>query len=417
MKQFLKNKLILLSLISLSLIYTKDISTINIKYGVDSNIGRRPTMEDAHLAVIPFEAPNSALFAIFDGHGGSLVSNYVAQNFEQVLKNTRGNARERLTQAIETINNDIRNNYMGRREGTCAIIALLEGNKLYVANVGDSRAVLSRNNQALALSEDQSPNRPDETQRIQRAGGLVINNRVQGNLAVSRAIGDFDLSPFVIATPEIREIDIQPNDNFLILSCDGIFERNIISRQNAVDIVRESLQQNQNNPNAAQIASQALVQAAYNKGSGDNLSTIVVLLNSSAVQQIDQPAPQEDPDISNQLISAVDSVIEYIDNIKKYLFRARNIMDVSLVYDFLTEAKRPLERAKENAKNKVEFNNNINDTLERLANIQEYINNSQEKYAQFTTDVYGKINLALFSQNILKPVSETLQRRIKRILE
>lgn len=75
--------------------------------------------------------------------------------------------------------------------GTTAVCALVhhESGRIFVANVGDSRCVLSSNGKAIAMSRDHKPDRPDEADRIRKAGGFVIHNRVMGGLAISRAIG------------------------------------------------------------------------------------------------------------------------------------------------------------------------------------------------------------------------------------
>lgn len=75
--------------------------------------------------------------------------------------------------------------------GTTAITVLIKDNKLYCANAGDSRAVASRKGQLVPLSSDHKPNNPEEMERIYNAGGWVEFNRVNGNLALSRALGDF----------------------------------------------------------------------------------------------------------------------------------------------------------------------------------------------------------------------------------
>jgi serine/threonine protein phosphatase PrpC len=76
------------------------------------------------------------------------------------------------------------------QHGSTATTALILGRRLYCANVGDSRTLLCRNFKPIAMSHDHKPSREDEAQRIRDAGGFVINNRVMGELAVSRAFGD-----------------------------------------------------------------------------------------------------------------------------------------------------------------------------------------------------------------------------------
>jgi len=94
---------------------------------------------------------------------------------------------------------------------------------LYTANVGDARIVLSRNGKALRLSYDHKGSDENEGKRISNAGGLILNNRVNGVLAVTRALGDTYLKDLVTGHPYTTETVIQPDaDEFIILACDGV---------------------------------------------------------------------------------------------------------------------------------------------------------------------------------------------------
>ena len=137
--------------------------------------------------------------------------------------------------------------------GATAIVAILEGNTLTVANAGDSRAVLCRNGQAAPLSNDHKPLNVVEHGRITNAGGFVNTfGRINGNLNLSRSLGDFkykqnpNLLPseqIITAEPEIRTIEIQEeNDELLILGCDGIWD--CLSNQACVDFVKSRLEKN-----------------------------------------------------------------------------------------------------------------------------------------------------------------------------
>lgn len=182
--------------------------------------------------------------------------------------------------------------------GCTAVSALLCGNKLYVANAGDSRCVLSRAGTAVAMSEDHKPNDPIELNRIQSAGGYVEAGRVCGNLNLSRCIGDFEfkkdpnLDPknqILTCWPDIRMEEITPSDEFIILACDGIWD--VLSNQQAVDFVRERLlnkETNQINLDAdlVQIATECLDHclAPETKPPGlgcDNMTLIIVLLEEN----------------------------------------------------------------------------------------------------------------------------------------
>lgn len=94
---------------------------------------------------------------------------------------------------------------------------------LYTANVGDARIVLCRNGRALRLSYDHKGSDENEGRRVANAGGLILNNRVNGVLAVTRALGDAYMKDLVTGHPYTTETVIQPDqDQFIILACDGV---------------------------------------------------------------------------------------------------------------------------------------------------------------------------------------------------
>ncbi|KAK4541003.1 hypothetical protein LTR36_008372 [Oleoguttula mirabilis] len=147
---------------------------------------------------------------------------------------------------------------------------------LYTANVGDARIVLCRSGKALRLSYDHKGSDENEGKRIAGAGGLILNNRVNGVLAVTRALGDAYMKDLVTGHPYTTETVIQPDlDEFLILACDGLWD--VCSDQEAVDLVR--------NVHDPQAASRILVDHALARFSTDNLSIMVVRFDSKAVQQ------------------------------------------------------------------------------------------------------------------------------------
>lgn len=123
------------------------------------------------------------------------------------------------------------------QSGCTAIVALLKHNELFIANAGDSRAVLCRDGNAIALSNDHKPTNLEERERIINAGGFINEIggvcRVNGNLNLSRAIGDLryktniDLDPalqIITAEPDVKRIEITSRDRFLVMACDGIWD-------------------------------------------------------------------------------------------------------------------------------------------------------------------------------------------------
>jgi len=136
------------------------------------------------------------------------------------------------------------------------VVCLVRPDALVVANAGDSRCVLSRNGQAVPLSEDHKPNLPGERERITKAGGDVLRQqvgsivqyRVCGNLNLSRSIGDLEykknrmLQPceqMISATPDVLTVRRVAGDEFILLACDGIWD--VVGSQEAVDFINERL--------------------------------------------------------------------------------------------------------------------------------------------------------------------------------
>ncbi|KAK4046888.1 mgpp2cl-1, protein phosphatase 2C-like protein 1 [Microbotryomycetes sp. JL201] len=140
---------------------------------------------------------------------------------------------------------------------------------LYTANVGDARAVLSRGGRAVRLTYDHKGSDAKEAKRITDAGGFVMNNRVNGVLAVTRSLGDSSMKEFVVGSPYTTETAIGPGDDFLIVACDGLWD--VCQDQEAVDLIKDVKD--------PQEASQVLLDHALNNFSADNLSVLVVALS------------------------------------------------------------------------------------------------------------------------------------------
>eukprot|EP01016_Furgasonia_blochmanni_P013105 TRINITY_DN1662_c0_g4_i2.p1 TRINITY_DN1662_c0_g4~~TRINITY_DN1662_c0_g4_i2.p1 ORF type:complete len:301 (-),score=80.12 TRINITY_DN1662_c0_g4_i2:66-968(-) len=237
--------------------------------------GWRSSMEDAHLAVTDLvEGEDSCLFGVFDGHGGKEVAKFCEMKFggELVRHSNFKGANQDVKKALEGTffkMDELISTPEGQKElkrikteetnqynalvpdsfaGCTANVALLHQNTLYVANAGDSRCVLSSKGQAIAMSYDHKPENDEERRRIINAGGYVTEGRVNGNLNLSRAIGDLEykknknLKPeqqLITAMPEIQSRTLTDSDEFIIMGCDGIWEQ--WSNQEMVDFIKERL--------------------------------------------------------------------------------------------------------------------------------------------------------------------------------
>ncbi|MBA0647914.1 hypothetical protein Goklo_015720 [Gossypium klotzschianum] len=226
-----------------------------------------------------------AFFGVFDGHKNSyryevgevFTSLYDEEfhDFVGVCVFVYGN----VTIAVETFKQtdaDYLNEEKGQQKdaGSTASTAVLLGDRLLVANVGDSRVVASRAGSAVPLSIDHKPDRSDERLRIEDAGGFIIwagTWRVGGILAVSRAFGDKLLKPYVVAEPEIQVEEEIDGVDFIIIASDGLW--NVLSNEDAVALVQHITD--------AEAAARKLIKEAYAQGSSDNITCVVVRFDSS----------------------------------------------------------------------------------------------------------------------------------------
>ncbi|CAI9117871.1 OLC1v1019359C1 [Oldenlandia corymbosa var. corymbosa] len=232
------------------------------KFGVTSVCGRRKDMEDA-VSIHPSfcGATNSEslrdlhFYGVFDGHGCSHVAVKCKDRMHEIVKDELGNIgeeneswEEMMKKSFSRMDEEVTQctNAKGISSssaasqclcnlripkcdavGSTAVVAVVSPDKIIVSNCGDSRAVLCRNGKAVPLSVDHKPDRPDELERIEKAGGRVIywdGARVLGVLAMSRSIGDNYLKPYVVAEPEVTVIDRTPEDDCLILASDGLWD-------------------------------------------------------------------------------------------------------------------------------------------------------------------------------------------------
>ena len=250
-------------------------------YGVNTYQGLiRNYNEDKVSILINLAKPNNYLkkywpkisfFGIYDGHGGSKCSEFLKdslhkiiindinfpENIELAIKNGFKNAEQIFLNTIALDQND--NNIILDRSGSCALIILFVDEIIYVANVGDSRALFSQNNGSnfIQITQDHKPNNPMEKKRIFHNGGQVyksqtlisgiekeniLNGKIllgpyrvlPGRLSVSRTIGDIEAKfekfggnpNVIISQPDIFIYDLKKEKiDFFIMGCDGIFDQ------------------------------------------------------------------------------------------------------------------------------------------------------------------------------------------------
>ena len=282
--------------------------------------------------------PKISYFGIFDGHGGEGCSEFLKDNFLNYLlenKNFPFDIKLALNETFEKIEEAFFKQKCSTtleqsdRSGSCALVSLIFDNKIYIANLGDSRAIMSINGgtKVKALTNDHKPNNPREYERAIKNGSKIYaddndetdrdvsklkfikdksefekykkdeNNKEDivfreypSDLAVMRTIGDIKakkkeyggIPGSIINRPDVFVYDINSNDDFIILGCDGIFDD--LSNQDVVNAAwfifkNESKDKNYDIHELTQDACDIIIKYAMEKQTSDNLSCIIIGLD------------------------------------------------------------------------------------------------------------------------------------------
>lgn len=242
-----------------------------LRYGLSSMQGWRVEMEDAHTAIIelPGDLKLWSFFAVFDGHAGANVSAYCAEqlclaitgnddfkgsikteNGQQMLDNVSKGIKTGFLELDDKMRKEMPEIVSGMdKSGSTAVCAMVSPEYFFFANCGDSRAILCRDGKVEFFTTDHKPFHPNEKERIQNAGGSVMIQRVNGSLAVSRALGDFEYKnvegkgpceQLVSPEPEVFIERRSQTDEFIVLACDGIWD--VMSNEELSDFVRSRLE-------------------------------------------------------------------------------------------------------------------------------------------------------------------------------
>lgn len=257
---------------------------------------------------------NTFFFAVYDGHGGNGCSLYLKEKLHHFIKNF---TKESLNEAINTVEEKFMSEEaldekgeIKDPSGSCGIMALIQKNKLIIANVGDSRLVLFKKNSLYFSTEDHKPGSPSEKTRIEKGGGMVYQTPsliplhqngkeieppwrvLPGRLSVSRTFGDVEakneklggMKNVVVALPDITEIELDEDFNFMVLGCDGIFD--VLSNEEILECVKIVLKEKEindlNNVNISELCgyiADMIIKSSLAKDSYDNVSCIVVAIN------------------------------------------------------------------------------------------------------------------------------------------
>uniref|UniRef100_A0A4W6EN30 Protein phosphatase, Mg2+/Mn2+ dependent, 1Bb n=1 Tax=Lates calcarifer TaxID=8187 RepID=A0A4W6EN30_LATCA len=197
------------------------------------------------------------------------------------------------------------------RSGSTAVCVLLSPTHLYFINCGDSRAVLSRDSKVGFSTQDHKPCNPREKERIQNAGGSVMIQRVNGSLAVSRALGDYDYKcvdgkgpteQLVSPEPEVCVLErAAEGDEFVVLACDGIWD--VMSNEELCEFVRSRLLVCDD----LEKVCNSVVDTCLHKGSRDNMSVVLVCLPGAP--KISEEAVKKEEELDKYLETRVEELL------------------------------------------------------------------------------------------------------------
>ena len=258
--------------------------------------GKRESNEDQHIGILNINNNDPNInpvncIGVFDGHGGKLVEKYLKDNIPKyILKKTDINIyqqKSRLTyrffgKLFDKLQEELITYHpiASKRCGSTALCGiqytdLFNRNMIWLANVGDSRAVLfNSKNMAIPLTKDHKPHHPSEKKRIESLGGRIKFDGVDwrvGDLSLSRAVGDLDNTPYVTHRPEVFRYRLRKKDKFIIFACDGLWD--VLNNDQACSFIDNLVKQNYNG-NIAKL----LAEHAIKSGSYDNVTVSILFL-------------------------------------------------------------------------------------------------------------------------------------------
>lgn len=256
--------------------------------------GLRPQNEDTHVVFNNIDGKdkrynNINMYAVFDGHGGKQVSNFLKDHLPKFFIDKRIKypvSKKYINTVYDYLQTSINKHPFSKNTGSTALVVIqFKCNNidyLNVINIGDCRCVLCRDNFAMPLTKDHKPQWPEEFHRITKLGGNIefdgFDWRIK-DLSVSRAFGDVDATPFVTHKPDLFRYRLDKNDKFVIICCDGAVES--LTNNDMVNFVlmncydptlKKRINKNVN-------IAKKLAEYAIKKGSHDNISIIIVFFD------------------------------------------------------------------------------------------------------------------------------------------
>ena len=236
-------------------------------------------MEDCILCMNNFNKESYRhLFCVFDGHGGNLTAKLCVKKFPEIFKkclmDNPSDYELALKNSFCLMDKEIEK-IEAKEVGNTGTVVFINNKLLYCANVGDSSCCLIGKKCAEFITTEDKCTNKKEQKRIEKAGGKIIDERLNGILAVSRGFGDFDLkNQGLTCQPHIYKKLIDLSLNYCVLASDGVWD--------ALSPAEVSKIAFDNKNNFKEIA-KIIVETAQERGSEDNISCIVIELNKKFI--------------------------------------------------------------------------------------------------------------------------------------
>ena len=256
----------------------KNIKIIDYFCKENKNSQFNDNMEDYTLIKHPFFSKgknNLSLFAVFDGHGGAQIAEFLKNNFsEHLLKTITSDYTLRFTEilknAIITIDKNIENLENSQKCGSTGTFIIVNNNNIYCANIGDSKCFYINDKEAIQLTEDHNCKNDKEVELLKSKGVMIFRQRVFGSLFLTRSFGDMEFKKEgLTAIPFITKINSdKSNVKYVIIASDGIWD--VVDDKQLFTLSKEL-----KNGTSEEFCNN-LVNYAMEKGSNDNISCIII---------------------------------------------------------------------------------------------------------------------------------------------
>lgn len=237
-------------------------------------------MQDTCKVRNPMEDPDLTFFGVYDGHTTRLIADLLANRVDEYLYENLRSTTDiggAMKQALARIEKEVIDGLEAQRPrgGSTALCSVLHNKRLHCANLGDSQAVIIKGRTAVRLTNLHDFNNENERTMVEQRGGTILRNRLEGELAISRSIGDINFKTYMSSEPEISSYEISDDDDLLLLGTDGFF--NGLNPDQCVEKIEE-FKRNENFLSGLRGLGDYLVEEAKAniKGKKDNMTLIVV---------------------------------------------------------------------------------------------------------------------------------------------